>query len=56
MIFIDKNNIIVNIVANTTPHSKKLISSQFKIKKILEINANLAKLLNIKIGQKIKLN
>lgn len=56
MIFIDKNNIIVNIVANTTPHSKKLISSQFKVKKILEINANLAKLLNIKIGQKIKLN
>lgn len=54
MIFIDENNIIVNIKHNATPYSLAIISSQKPIKKVLEINAGLSKKLGIKIGHKIK--
>jgi uncharacterized membrane protein (UPF0127 family) len=55
MIFIDKNDKIVNIVKNTKPFSKEIISSQFLSDKVLEINANLCKKYNIKIGDYVKL-
>lgn len=55
MIFIDKNNQIITIQKNTTPHSLEIISSQKKVTKVLEINANLVDKFNIKVGHKIKL-
>lgn len=53
MIFIDENNIIVNIAKDTKPLSLSIISSQKPIKKVLEINAGLSEKLGIKNGQKI---
>lgn len=55
MIFIDKNNQIITIQKNTTPHSLEIISSQKKVTKVLEVNANLVDKFNIKVGHKIKL-
>ncbi len=54
MIFIDENNIIASIKANATPYSLDLISSEVKVKKVLEINGGLVEKLGIKIGQEIK--
>jgi uncharacterized protein len=54
MIFINENNIIANIKTNTTPYSLDLISSEVKVKKVLEINAGLVEKLGIKVGQKVK--
>jgi uncharacterized protein len=56
MIFIDKENTILNISHNNNPNSLEIISSVEKVDKVLEINAGLAKKLKIKIGQKIKIN
>jgi uncharacterized membrane protein (UPF0127 family) len=53
IIFIDSDNKIVNIHQNAIPMSEKLISSQKKIVKVLEINAGLVKKYKIKIGDKI---
>jgi len=53
MIFIDENDVIVNIKENTEPFSLAIISSQKPAKKVLEINAGLSKKLGIKNGQKI---
>ena len=53
MIFIDRNNIIVDIKPHATPLSLDVISSQKKSNKVLEINAGLSKKMKIKIGQKI---
>lgn len=53
MIFIDENNIIVNIKEHAEPRSLSIISSQKPVKKVLEINAGLSKKLAIKTGQKI---
>ena len=53
MIFIDENNIIVNIKTNTIPHSLDIISSVKNITKVLEINAGIVEKLGIKVGQKI---
>lgn len=55
MLFIDKNNIIVNIETDTVPESLDVISSEKPVKKVLEINGGLVKKFNIKIGQKIKI-
>ncbi len=55
MLFIDKNDVIVNIKTNNTPYSLEIISSEKKTKKVLEINGNLVGKLGIKIGQKIKI-
>ncbi|MBU6339100.1 MAG: DUF192 domain-containing protein [Rickettsiales bacterium] len=54
MLFIDKNNIIVDIVDNTSPYSLKIISSRKPVNKVLEINAELSKSLKIKIGDKVE--
>ncbi len=53
MIFIDENDIIVNIAQNTQPYSLDLISSNKPVDKVLEINSGLSQKLGIKIGQKI---
>ncbi len=53
MIFIDKNNKIINIAHNQQNHSLSIISSQKKVDKVLEINANLAKQLEIKVGDQV---
>ncbi len=55
MLFIDKNDKIIKIVKNTKPLSKDIISSEVKVAKILEINANISDKFNIKIGDKIKI-
>jgi len=55
MIFIDENNRIIDIKANNKPLSLKIISSAKKANKVLEINAGLAKKLQIKVGDKIKI-
>lgn len=53
MIFIDENNIIVNIKTNTTPHSLDIISSVKEVSKVLEINAGLVDTFGIKVGHRI---
>lgn len=53
MIFIDENNVIVNIHENAVPLSLAIILSQKPTKKVLEINGGLSKKLGIKNGQKI---
>jgi uncharacterized membrane protein (UPF0127 family) len=53
MIFIDENNVIVNIKENAEPLSLAIISSQKMVRKVLEINGGLSKKLGIKNGQKI---
>jgi uncharacterized membrane protein (UPF0127 family) len=56
MLFIDDNNIIVNIKENNPPYSLDLINSEVQASKVLEINAGLVKKYNIKIGQRLKIN
>lgn len=53
MLFIDKNNIIIDIVENTSPYSLEIISSKKSANKVLEINAGLSKSLKIKVGYQI---
>jgi uncharacterized membrane protein (UPF0127 family) len=53
MIFIDENNLISHLKTNAKPYSLEIISSQKPVKKVLEINAGLAKKFGIKVGQKI---
>jgi uncharacterized membrane protein (UPF0127 family) len=54
IIFIDKNNKIVNIEQSARPLSEKYISSKLDVTKVLEINGGLVKKLDITIGDKIK--
>lgn len=54
MIFIDNNNQIVKIAHNRSKNSLNIISSDFDVDKVLEINGQIAKKLNIKIGDFIK--
>jgi len=49
MLFISSKE-VVKIVSNTTPMSQKIISSDQPVDMVLEINAGLAKSLNIKVG------
>lgn len=55
MLFIDKHNLIANIKTNAEPYSLEIISSEKKVKKVLEINGGLSEKLGIKVGQKIKI-
>lgn len=55
MLFIDKNDRIVNIKRNTKPYSLDIISSEKSVAKVLEINGGLSEKIGIKIGQKINL-
>lgn len=55
MLFIDKNNKIVNIYQNAIPNSTKIISSIYKVNKVLEVNAGVIKKLDINIGDYILL-
>jgi len=56
MIFIDENDVIVNIEKNTTPNSLDLIHSKYEAIKVLEINANLSNKYKIKVGQKVHIS
>ncbi len=53
MLFIKKNGRIVKIKHNAIPLNKSLINSEEKVLGVLEINAGVAKLLNIKVGDRI---
>ena len=55
IIFIDKNDRVVQIFNSAPLLSQEIISSMLPAKKVLEINAGLAKKFDIKIGDKIKL-
>ena len=56
MLFIDKNDKIVAIKHSAIPESLDLISSEYKVTKVLEINGGLCNSLEIKIGDLIKIN
>ena len=53
IIFISKNNKIVDIINNTKVMSKDILTSSVKSKYALEINAGLVQKLDIKIGNNI---
>lgn len=53
MIFIDENDVIVNIEKNTTPKSLDLIHSKYDAIKVLEVNASLTDKYKIKNGLKV---
>jgi uncharacterized protein len=54
MIFINQDNLVVNIVTNTKPNqTTEVYSSKFPTKYVLEVNANWSSKHNIKIGDKI---
>ena len=53
MIFIDKNNKIINIKTGAKKLSLQIISSKYPVNKVLEIKAGLAEKFNIKIGDYI---
>ncbi len=55
MLFVDKNDIIVNIKHNAEPYSLDIISSEQKVRKVIEINGGISQKLGIKIGQKIRI-
>ena len=55
MIFIDNNNQIVKIAHNQPKKSLEQVSSDFFVDKVLEINAKIAKKLNIEIGDFIEI-
>lgn len=55
MIFIDDDKEIATIKTNTTPNSLELISSERKVKYVLEINAGLAKEYGLEIGQTVQI-
>jgi len=55
MIFIDKNNKIVNIKSDAVPESLQVISSEKEADKVLEINGGLCRKLNINIGDLINI-
>ncbi len=56
MIFIDKNNHIINIAANTRPYSLKNINSTAPAIMALEINGGIAEKFGIKAGDQILFN
>lgn len=55
MLFIDSEDVIVNIVTNATPYSLDMISSEKEVDKVLEINAFMVDRLGIKVGHKVKI-
>jgi hypothetical protein len=55
MIFIDDNNKIIKIAKNAIPNSLEIISSEKKVVKVLEINAGISAMLNLEIGNIVKL-
>lgn len=55
MLFIDNDNVIVNIKTNAVPYSLEMISSEKEVNKVLEINAHAVSRLGIKVGQKVRI-
>ncbi|MCF8475349.1 MAG: DUF192 domain-containing protein [Emcibacter sp.] len=53
IIFMDSNGVIVYIAKSTTPESLDIISPQKLVSSVLELNAGITDLKNIKIGDKI---
>ena len=56
MIFIDKNNKIISISKEAVPESLEVISSEFKVMKVLEINGGLCDKFGIAVGDYIRIN
>lgn len=50
MVFIKANGRVAQVVANTTPHSLKTISSKAEVLAVLELNAGTAERLGIRSG------
>jgi len=55
MLFIRADGIIANIVADTVPHSTKVLSAEEPVRYVLEINAGLSRELGIKPGDRVEL-
>lgn len=55
MIFIHENGEIINIAANTVPHSEEILSSAGNVRYVLEINGGLSAKLGIKAGDRVEL-
>lgn len=55
MVFINKDNIITKIVKNTKPLSLENISSDGKVKAVIEVNAGIADKIGLKEGDFINL-
>ena len=53
LLFIDKNQTIIKIHSDAKPLNLKSISSELKVKWVLEINGGLAEELEINLGDKI---
>ncbi len=54
MIFIDENDVIVNVETRTKPYSLDIISSRKEARKVLEINGGLVEKFAIEVGQRVK--
>lgn len=53
MLFIDKNDQIINIKHQATPESLDIISSLYKVTRVLEINGGVVNNLGIRVGDKV---
>lgn len=53
MIFIDENNVIVNVETRAKPYSLDIISSQKEARKVLEINGGLVEKFGVVVGQRV---
>lgn len=53
MLFIDQSGAIIEIVANTNPHSTRVIASPGPALGVLELNAGTAARLSIRVGDRV---
>jgi len=53
MIFIDSTGVIQHIVERTVPHSLQAISSQKRVRGVLEVNAGTVLRLGLRVGDKV---
>jgi uncharacterized membrane protein (UPF0127 family) len=54
MIFISRQGVVTNIVANAEPFSERLIPSGGPIYSVLEINGGLAARIGLRVGDRVK--
>ena len=54
MLFIDETGLIVNIAADTVPHSEAIVPSAGPVRAVLEINAGTTRLLGIRPGHVVR--
>ena len=54
MLFLSKAGAIVTIVENTIPHNERVVSSQQRVRAVLELKAGTVKRLRIKAGDQVR--